>query len=191
MTNPESIQVCVLSSTSYGHVETGYSNGVWAVPRTTIGGLRHRADAIRGMPCLFYVSALPVWGEGFFCGPGIVTDAPSDDFADLHAELFPEGGDWCLGFPFERLALGVKMRMNADSIRQLQVVAHGSGNYSQDLHLAGRCVFLPCHFPVEDCRRILTATGATVDALDKWIAASARLSLARDKESPGSSPPGG
>lgn len=175
MVNPAAMKVCVQSSTSYGHVETGYSHGVWAVPRRAVGGLRTRADAIQGMPCLFYVSRIAAWSEGFFCGPGIVTSAPLDQCAKENSHLFPEGADWCLGFRFQRLAPGVGKRMDAETIRQLQVVSTGHGNYSQDLHLAGRCVFLPCIFPMMDCQRILDATGADANALDRWREANERL----------------
>ncbi len=164
------IRVCILSSTSYGHVESGYQNGAWAVHRKDVGGVRRRAERlIGGTPCIFYVSKKPtIWGEGFFCGPGVILDKPCDDFANEHAALFPDGNDWCLGFPVEQLAPGVAERMEAEAIRKLRIVTDGRGNYSQDLHLAGRCVSLPCDIPIEDCRTILAATGAFEHALDVW-----------------------
>jgi hypothetical protein len=164
---PETIKVCILSSTSYGHVEQGYMSGAWAVPRTTVGGLELRAERlVPGTPSLFYVSRSGVWGDGFFCGPGLITAQPSDAFAKQHSHLFPEGNDWCLGFPIRRLAAGVACRMSADQIRRLTSV--GGGNYSQTLHLAGRCVFLPCDLTLDDCRAILAATGAADDAIEVW-----------------------
>ncbi len=173
MSECETIRVCILSSTSYGHVENGYQNGAWAVHRKDVGGLRRRAERLfPGTPCIFYVSKKPtIWGEGFFCGPGVILDEPNDAFASEHADLFPYGHDWCLGFPIQPLAPGVSDRMDADAIRNLKILADGCGNYSQVLHLAGRCVFLPCELPVEDCRTILAATGAFEHALDVWKAA--------------------
>lgn len=165
----KTIKVCILSSTSYGHVQSGYDNGKWAVHRRDVGGLPLRAERLTpGTPCLFYVSSNQIWGEGFFCGPGVILAEPSDAFALEYSHLFPEGHDWCLGFPICRLADGVKKRMDAEAIRRLRVVAGGRGNYSQDLHLAGRCVFLPCDFPIEDCAAILVATGAAENALEVW-----------------------
>lgn len=167
MTQLQTIRVCILSSTNYGHVEAGYQSGAWAVPRSAVGGLRYRAEQlIRGTPCLFYVSSKAIWGDGFFCGPAIILEKPSDTFALEYAELFPEDRDWCLGFPIRRLAGGVAERMEAEAIRRLRTVA--GGNYSQKLHLAGRCVFLPCDLPVEDCAAILDCTGAFENALELW-----------------------
>ncbi len=169
MASTDTITVCILSSTRYGHVEAGYNSGVWAVPKTDIGGLHLRADRLTaGMPCLFYVSANRIWGDGFFCGPGLILKKPTDEFATEHSDLFSEERDWCLGFPIERLANSVSTRMEADAIRLLQVVRDGRGNYSQDLHLAGRSVFLPCIFPADDCRAILAATCAFPNALERW-----------------------
>ena len=173
MSQTQTIRICILSSTSYGHVQAGYSNRVWAVPRTEVGGLRHRAEQlISGTPCLFYVSSKPIWGDGFFCGPAVILDQPSDAFAVQHSHLFPEGRDWCLGFSIQPLASGVSERMEAEAIRRLRAVADGRGNYSQDLHLAGRCVFLPCDLSIEDCETILASTGAIENALDVWRSAT-------------------
>ncbi len=169
--NHLTIRVCILSSTSYGHVETGYKSGAWAVPRKAVGGLRGRAERlIPGTPCLFYVSSKKsIWGEGFFCGPGVILEQPSDKFALEHSRLFPEGHDWCLGFPILQLAGGVTQTMKAEEIRRLKAV--GGRNISQVLHLAGRCVYLPCYLPVDDCATILASTGAVENTLDVWKSA--------------------
>lgn len=156
-------------------MESGYQAGVWAVPRSQVGGLEVRAQQLAGMPCLFYVSSSQIWGDGFFCGPGVILSDPSDEFAKEHLDLFPEGRDWCQGFRLRPLSPDVapEHTMKAEAIRKLSLVR---GNYSQDLHLAGRCVFLPCVFPLEDCRAILAATGANADAFEVWESAgSARF----------------
>jgi len=82
MPGSETIPVCILSSNNYAHVEQRYLDGVWAVPKTLVGGLSHRAEQlIPGTRCLFYVSAKPKGRDGFFCGPEIITEQPSDAFA--------------------------------------------------------------------------------------------------------------
>lgn len=175
MPGPDTIRVCILSSNRLAHVEQCYLDGIWAVPKTPVGGLSHRAEQLLpGTPCLFYVSAKPKGRDGFFCGPGVILEQPSDDFAAKHqaAERFPDGRDWCLGFPIEQLAPGVgeKHRMMAEDIRRLKYVR--GGNFSQELHLAGRCVFLPCDLPIEDCEAILSRIGAKPDALNRWRSAA-------------------
>jgi hypothetical protein len=159
------IRICIFSSTSPGFVATAYDERVWMVPATDVGGLRIRASRLRPRtPCIFYVSRAGN-GMGYFWGPGLTLDRPSDDIARQESRLFP-GRDWCLGFHFEPLALSLRHRMDAERIRSLAAV--GGGNYSQVLHLAGRCVFLPVELSVEDCRVILDSTGAKPGSLGLW-----------------------
>jgi hypothetical protein len=167
MTHTSSVPVYIFSSTRYGHVVSGYSQGAWAVRRSRVGGVEHRADQAAGQPCLFYVSKGASGRGGFLCGPGIIAAPPTDEFARSHADLF-SGGDWCLGFPIERLAPDLSRTMKEDAIRQLHVVKSGHGNFSQDLNLPGRLVFLPSFLSEDDCRAILAATGAFPNALERW-----------------------
>ncbi len=167
-----SVDVYVFPSTLHGHVLTGYQHGIWMVHRSGVGGAAHRAKQAEGMPCLFYVSKGSKRSGGYFCGPGIIHGAPSDEFATQHAGLFGEA-DWCLGFPFEPLANDVSTIMKEDAIRQLQVVRDGRGNYSQDLNLTGRCIFLPSRITCDDARAILTATGAFSGAYERWMSCRA------------------